>query len=113
MVGEEDPRREPVRYRARPEDVAYGAPRSTLRRFLGGSPIGVLIKLAFLSVVVGAAMAVFGLTPAQLFWHLYDGTRALIELGLNTFQGFGQWILAGAVIVVPLWLLSRFLAMGK
>ena len=95
---------DPDGYRRRP---------SALYRFLGGSPVAVFVKLLFLSVLVGATMAMFGITPGQLFWHAYDAARALIDLGLATFHDFGSWILAGAVIVVPLWLLSRFLSLGR
>lgn len=95
---------------------SYGrepARESTLRRFLGGSPIAVLVKLIVLSVVVGAVMAIFGLTPELLLWRLIDAVHALYLLGLETFHDFGRWILAGAVVVVPLWLISRFMAIGK
>lgn len=95
------------------DDRDYRTRHSALRRFLGGSPAAVFIKLLFLSVIVGATMAMFGITPGQLFWHAYDAARALIDLGLATFHDFGSWILAGAVIVVPLWLLSRFLSLGR
>jgi len=117
MIGEYDPRR------ARDHGVPAGErsydPRlegrraSALRRFLGGSPLAVAIKLLFLSVLVGAVMAMLGLTPGLLFWHVADTVRALVEIGLDTFHDFGRWILAGAAVVIPLWLLSRFFAMGK
>ncbi len=116
MIGDQDRRSRATPYQDLPEvgdPRAYGQRRSALRRFLGGSPLAVFVKLLFLSVLVGAAMAMLGLTPGLLFWRLYDAGRALIDLGLETFHDFGRWILAGAVVVVPLWLLSRFLAMGK
>jgi len=84
-----------------------------LRRFLGGSPASVFLRLLFLSVLVGAFMAMLGLTPGQLFWHAYDSARALIEMGLATFHDFGGWILAGAVVVVPLWFVSRLFAASR
>ncbi|MCE4225710.1 hypothetical protein HCU64_18315 [Methylobacterium sp. C25] len=116
MIGDQDRRSRATPYRDLPEvgdPRAYGERRSGLRRFLGGSPMAVFVKLLFLSVLVGAAMAMLGLTPGQLFWRLYDTGRAMIELGLDTFHDFGRWILAGAIVVVPLWLITRFLAMGK
>ena len=91
----------------------YEARPSALRRFLGGSPVSVAVRLLFLSLLVGAVMAMLGLTPGALLFHAYDAAFALYELGLETFHGFGRWILAGAVIVVPLWLISRFMAMGR
>ena len=117
MVGEHDPRQ----LGRHPQGRLYGAETmraydgrpSTLRRFLGGSPVSVLVRLLFLSVLVGAVMAMLGVTPGELLFHAYNAAFALYELGLETFHGFGRWILAGAVIVVPLWLISRFLAMGR
>ena len=94
-------------------EPAYRARSSALRRFLGGSPAAVFLRLLFLSVLVGAFMAMLGLTPGRLFWHVYDSARALIELGLATFHDFGGWILAGAVVVVPLWFVSRLFAVSK
>lgn len=115
MIGPHDPRRvgRPLG-QSHPEDVRPAGPQaSALRRFLGGSPLAVLMRLLFLSVLVGASMAMLGLTPGQLFWRAYDALRALIDLGLETFHDFGRWILAGAIVVVPIWLISRFLAMGR
>lgn len=94
-------------------EMAYRERGGSVRRFLGGSPTGVFLRLLFLSVLVGAFMAMLGLTPGQLFWHAYDSARALIEMGLATFHDFGGWILAGAVVVVPLWFVSRLFAVSK
>ena len=108
MIVEHEPRRQ-----APPPGYAYEGRRSTMRRFLGGSPLGVFLRLLFLSVLVGAFMAMFGLTPGRLFWHVYDSARALIDITFETFHDFGGWILAGAVVVVPLWLLSRLFAVSR
>lgn len=116
MIVEHDPRRQGPSYHGAPyaHDPADPRPRgSALRRFLGGSPAGVFLRLLFLSVLVGAFMAMLGLTPGRLFWHVYDSARALIDLGLATFHDFGTWILAGAAVVVPLWLIARLFAVSK
>lgn len=116
MIGDYDRQR-----RAAPDHGVYPVeprtgerrPRSGLNRFLGGSPMAVLVKLLFLSVLVGAVMAMFGLTPGLLFWQLYDLTRSLIDLGLDTFHDFGRWILAGAAVVVPIWFIARLLTVSR
>ncbi|HEV7439953.1 MAG TPA: DUF6460 domain-containing protein [Methylobacterium sp.] len=113
MIVEHDPRRQGPNYQAPPPGYQGYTRSSGLRRFLGGSPTAVFLRLLFLSVLVGAFMAMLGLTPARLFWHVYDTARTLIDLGLETFHDFGGWILAGAVVVVPLWLLSRLFAVSK
>ncbi|KQP50428.1 hypothetical protein ASG40_12460 [Methylobacterium sp. Leaf399] len=109
MIVDHDPRREGPAY----PGIHPARPRSALHRFLGGSPVAVFVKLLLLSVLVGAGMAMLGLTPGRLFWSVYDTVRDLIDLGLVTFQDFGGWILAGAVVVVPLWFLSRLLSVSK
>ncbi|WP_407526128.1 DUF6460 domain-containing protein [Methylobacterium oryzisoli] len=94
---------------------ARGARRAGtgLRRFLGGSPGTVLVKLVFLSLLVGAGMAMLGITPHALYRHAFETVRALADLGFSTFHDAGAWLLAGAVVVVPLWFLSRLLAGGR
>jgi len=80
---------------------------SNLNRFLGGSPASVLAKLIFLSLLVGAFMAFLGITPLRLIEGLFDWITSILDLSLDTVKEIGLWVLYGAVIVVPLWLLSR------
>jgi hypothetical protein len=86
---------------------------SGLHRFLGGSPGAVLVRLIFLSLLVGAGMAMLGVTPGLLFAQVYDTIQSLMALGFETFHDAGRWFVAGAVVVVPLWLLSRLFARGR
>lgn len=87
--------------------------RSNLNRFLGGSPGAVLVRLVFLSLLVGAGMAMMGVTPGLLFAQAYETIHSLIALGFDTFHDAGRWFVAGAVVVVPLWLLSRVFARSR
>ncbi|MGT2477778.1 DUF6460 domain-containing protein [Methylobacterium oryzae CBMB20] len=93
---------------------AIGPQDSALRRFLGGSPAGVFLRACCSSrCSVGAFMSMLGLTPGRLFWHLYDSARALIDVGLASLHDFGGWIVAGAIVVVPLWLIARLFAVSR
>ena len=80
---------------------------SNLSRFLGGSPGSVLAKLIFLSLLVGAFMAFLDITPLGLIEGLVNWISSVLDLSLETVKEVGLWIVYGAVIVVPLWLLSR------
>ncbi|AMJ63266.1 DUF6460 domain-containing protein [Bosea sp. PAMC 26642] len=82
----------------------------TFERFLGGSPLGVLVRLIFVSLLVGAAMAFLGLSPQALYDGVIHFFRSLGNLGFGAVREVGQWVIAGALIVVPLWLLSRLFA---
>ena len=83
---------------------------ASMERFLGGSLLSVLIRLVFISLLVGAVMAFLGLSP----WSLYDSAmrflRSITGLGFGAVREVGQWVVAGALIVVPLWLISRLFA---
>ncbi len=80
---------------------------SDLQRFLGGSPGAVLVKLIFLSLLVGAFLAFLGITPFGLIEGVFEWFRSMFDFSLETLRDIGRWILYGAVIVVPLWLISR------
>ncbi|MCB8822736.1 DUF6460 domain-containing protein [Microvirga rosea] len=80
---------------------------SNVNRFLGGSPGSVLVKLIFLSLLVGAFMAFLDITPFGLIEGIYHWLRSLLGLSMDTVMEIGRWILYGAIIVVPLWVIAR------
>lgn len=84
-------------------------PDPRLQRALGGSPLGVIVKLIFLSLIVGALMAFLGLTPRSLFSALETFVRGVWNMGYDAIREVGQWIIAGAIVVIPVWLIARML----
>lgn len=86
---------------------------SNLQRFLGGSPAAVLVKLVFLSLLVGAFMSFLGITPVGLISRVWRMIQSVLDLGFDSLREVGRWILYGAIIVVPLWLLSRLANRGR
>ena len=84
-----------------------------LQRFFGGSPGPVLVKLVFLSLLVGAFVALLGLTPFELLDRLVRIVREVFGLGFDAVREVGLWLLYGAVIVVPIWLLGRLFGRGR
>ena len=83
---------------------------TTLRRFIGGSPMAVLVKLILVSLVVGALLMWLHITPADVYAEMSAVITRLYNLGFRSLQDFGTYILAGAVIVVPVWLIIRLLS---
>jgi hypothetical protein len=97
-----------------PRDAFQAAPTaSALRRFLGGSPAGVFVRLLFLSVLVGAFMSMLGVTPGLLFWRVVDSVQDLVHLAATQLHDITGWIVAGAIVVVPLWLIARLFAVSR
>lgn len=81
--------------------------RSPLERFFGGHPINVILKLAFLSLVVGFAMSVFGLNVQGVIRGAIEMVRSAMRDGLGLFEDIGGYILTGAALVLPIWLVLR------
>jgi hypothetical protein len=86
---------------------------ASMERFLGGSPLSVLVRLIFISLLVGAAMAFLGLSPQNLYEAAVRFLRSITGLGFGAVREVAQWLIAGALIVVPLWLLMRLFAARK
>jgi Family of unknown function (DUF6460) len=80
---------------------------SNLNRFLGGSPGTVLVKLVFLSLLVGALMAFLEITPFALIERVFEWLGSLLDLSFETVREVGLWVFYGAVVVIPIWLLTR------
>ena len=78
-----------------------------INRFLGGSPLGVAFRLILLSILVGVVLAAIGFDP----WNIVNSIRLLFQrlwdLGFNAINGLWRYFLLGAVIVIPIWLISR------
>lgn len=83
---------------------------SQAERFLGGSAPSVLVKLLLLSLIVGAVMAFLGLSPLGLFRALEAFVRSILDMGTDAVREVLGWIAAGALVVVPLWLIVRLLS---
>lgn len=76
-------------------------------RFLGGNPLSVLARLVFLSLIVGIVMAALGLHPFDLVYGLQSLVTDLWDRGAEIIGRLGNYLVLGAVVVIPLWLLSR------
>lgn len=85
----------------------------SFQRFLGGSPGSILAKLIFLSILVGAFMAFLGITPFGLIDGLVEFVRRIFGGGLEALREVGRWLLYGAMIVVPVFLIVRLLSAGR
>jgi hypothetical protein len=99
------PRREEPRH-----DEAH---RSALERFLGGSPAAVATKLLFVSLVVGALLAWLDIHPGDILRGIDDFVHRLYALGFGAMRELLDYLLAGAAVVVPIWIILRLLHLGS
>jgi hypothetical protein len=84
-----------------------------VNRFLGGPPLAVLGKLILLSILIGVVLSALGLDP----WNIVTSVRRLFlsiwDMGFDAVRWLWQYFLLGAVIVIPIWLILRFVRAPK
>lgn len=82
--------------------------------FLGGSVLGVTIRLVLLSIVVGVVLSALGITPDNFFYQINVLLRRIYDLGFGAIESVAQYLILGAMVVVPVWLIARLVkTMGR
>ena len=84
-----------------------------LNRFLGGSPLAVLVKLVLLSVLIGVVLSALGIDPRNIFHSLRLFIQNIWDMGFDAIRWLWQYFLLGAVIVIPIWLIMRLVNAPK
>lgn len=85
-------------------------------RFAGTNPRRTVVQLVIASIFVGAFLAFWGISPAEFWRGIFDFLRGIVgwlgdslgEIVVNLLT----YLLFGAAIVVPVWLISRALGGG-
>ena len=80
---------------------------SALERFMGGSVLGTLVKLAVISIAVGLVLAWLNLTPWDVLDNLRHSIGHLFSRGFSMAHDLLGYLLVGAVIVIPIWIVLR------
>ena len=78
-----------------------------LTRFLGGTPLSVAFRLILLSILVGVVLAAIGFDPYNILHSIQLLFQRLWDLGFDAINWLWRYFLLGAVIVIPIWFLSR------
>jgi hypothetical protein len=76
-------------------------------RLFGGPPLSVIFRLVLLSILVGVILEALGFDP----WNIIDSLQRLVrhvwDMGFDAVRFLWRYLLLGAVIVVPIWLVLR------
>ena len=96
-----------------PESVKeLPAHNDNLSRFLGGSPLSVAFRLTLLSVLVGVVLAAIGFDPWNIIYSIRLLFQRLYEFGFDAINWVWRYFLLGAVVVIPIWLITRLANTG-
>jgi hypothetical protein len=78
-------------------------------RFFGGSPLAVIGRLILVSILVGVVLSALGLDPFDIVRSLERLARSLWDMGFDAIRWAWRYLLLGAVIVIPIWLILRLI----
>lgn len=81
--------------------------------FFGGSTIGVIIRLALISIAVGIVLKALGITLSNFFDRINILLRNLYDLGFGAIEWLVEYLLLGALVVVPIWLIARLVSAAR
>lgn len=76
-------------------------------RFFGGSPLAVIGRLILVSILVGVVLSALGLDPFDIVRSLERLVQSIWNMGFDAIRWIWRYLLLGAVIVIPIWLILR------
>ena len=82
-------------------------------RLLGDTPGRTIVKLLILSVVVGFVMNMMGMSPWDVVRFVENAVRDLWNSGFRALGRVGDYLLVGAMIVIPIFIVLRILNWRK
>jgi hypothetical protein len=93
-----------------PEASRWRRPQTPPTRFLGGTPVNVALRLFVLSLIVGALLMWLDIRPVDIVQGVIHFVQHIWALGFEAIRQIGDYLVVGAMIVVPLWLIVRLLS---
>jgi hypothetical protein len=78
-----------------------------MNRIFGGSPLAVLARLVLVSILVGVILSALGLDPFNIVRSVERLVRAVWNMGFDVVRYVWRYFLLGAVIVIPIWIITR------
>lgn len=86
---------------------------ASVSRFLGDSPLRVLVKLVVLSFLVGFAMHAFGWMPQDVWYALRNAVLDVWRMGFDAIDRFFGYFIIGAMIVIPIFIVIRLFSFRR
>lgn len=72
-----------------------------------------VVKVAVASLVVGLALSLFDIQPQDLMRNLGDTVVEIFNLMVDLLEWSVKYILIGAIVVVPIWLVRVAIRMTR
>jgi len=81
--------------------------------FSSNTVVSTVIKILVVSLLVGWGLTVFDITPQSLMANLGETIQDIFKVFVSMFSWSVPYILLGAVVVVPIWVVMKLWAYVK
>jgi hypothetical protein len=102
--------------RSMPETIERNESRerpSPIVALLGDTPGRVAVRLILMSLLVGFLMAMFGISPNDIFRSVERFFAGIFDNGFGVLRDAWGYVLTGAMIVIPVWIIMRLASAGR
>lgn len=86
-------------------------------RFVGPKPGKTLLQLVIACIFVGGILYLLDVSPFDFWRGIFETVRGVVETILGSFGdivgNLFTYLILGAAIVVPIWLIARLLSSGR
>ena len=72
-----------------------------------------LIKVLLASFVIGVLLAFFNIDPTELLENFGETIQSIFEIVARVIEWAVKYVLLGAVLVVPIWLILFFIGKAR
>ena len=72
-----------------------------------------LLKLVILSLIVGIVLSVFNIDPEKLLGSIGGTVESIFNVLVDALEWAVPFVLIGAVVVIPIWLILAALRMAR
>ena len=83
-----------------------------LNRFLGDTPLRVILRLLVLSFIVGLVLSALNIRPIEVWWWIERAVMRIWNMGFAFLGEAFSYLVIGALVVVPIFLLMRLFRLG-
>ncbi|MDM9626309.1 DUF6460 domain-containing protein [Rhizobium sp. S152] len=84
-----------------------------VNKFLGDSIGRTLIKLLVVSLIVGFIMNIFGLAPLDFIYGVRNFILDIWHRGFSALGRIGDYLLLGASVVIPIFIIIRLFSQRR
>ena len=83
-----------------------------LNRFLGDTPLRVALRLIALSFIVGLILSALNIRPLHVYRWVERAILRIYDMGFAVFREAFDYLVVGALIVVPISIIMRLIKLG-